>query len=302
MDEYYQVYGKVPPHPLLPTSTMTALPTVTHSPPEFDHITALGQRTLWVVFALMLLSTIGFIVLSWRVIIPKRLFYQLTTYITVIATLSYYAMATGSGWSFRPFWHTDEHKHGIPDTHKVVFRQIFYARYIDWLLTTPLLLLDLSLLAGLSGSAIANVVTADVVMILTGLFAAYSRDKVQWGWYAMGWVAFVVVIWNLATHARVNAHKRGVQKLFGPLALYLIIVWTCYPIIWGVSDLSHRLSPNAEVIAYAILDVLAKPVFGLWLLFAHQRLTAGHLNLDGVWSEGFGHREGILRVGDDEDT
>lgn len=28
-------------------------------------------------------------------------------------------------------------------------REVFYARYIDWLITTPLLLLDLALLAGI---------------------------------------------------------------------------------------------------------------------------------------------------------
>jgi hypothetical protein len=34
------------------------------------------------------------------------------------------------------------------------------------------------------------------------------------------------------------------------------------------------LSVDAEIVAYAILDVLAKPVFGTWLLFTHDRLPA----------------------------
>jgi len=251
----------------------------------------------------MLISTIGFVVMSWRVPVPKRLIYQLTTFITVIATLSYYAMATGSGWSFSRIQVSDGHKHDLPDTHKVVFRQIFWARYVDWLLTTPLLLLVLSLLAGLSGSAIANVIVADVVMFLTGLAAAYTHSgKAKWGWYAMGWVGFVAVIWNLATIGRAGAKRRGVQKTFGSLAVYLIVIWALYPIVWGVSDLSRKLSPDWEVISYAILDLLAKPVFGVWLLFAHQRLSSGQVHLDGVWSEGFGTREGILRVGDDDDA
>jgi len=300
-------YLQIPPNPVpVPPGTPTShipLPTVSHAPPEFEHITQVGHRTLWVVFALMLISTIGFTVFSWRIAVTKRLFYQLTTYITVIATLSYYAMATGSGWSFHHIRVTNEHKHDIPDTHKIVLRQVFYARYIDWLLTTPLLLLDLGFLAGLSGSNLINVVLADVVMVLTGLFAAYAHGtKSKWGWYAMGWVAFLVIIWNLATSARATAQKRGVQKLFFPLALYTIVVWTCYPIVWGISDGARRMTPDHEVLAYAVLDILAKPVFGVWLLFAHQRMAASTIYLGGTWSEGLGHREGTLRVGDDDEA
>jgi len=295
-------FHQIPPHPVPPSHTShIPLPTVTHAPPEFEYITKLGHRTLWVVFAVMLLSSLGFIFLSWRVAIQKRLFYQLTTFIIIIGTLSYYAMASGSGWSFHHIWVTHEHQHDIPDTHDVVLRQVFYARYIDWLFTTPLLLLNLAFLAGLDGSTIVNVVLADVIMILTGFFAAYGHSGKQiWGWYAMGWVAFLVIFWKLATSARVAAQKRGVQRLFGPLALYTVFILALYLIVWEISDGFHRLSPNQEVLAYAVLDILAKPVFGLWLLIAHQRMPASTVYLGGIWSEGFGHQEGILRVGDDE--
>jgi bacteriorhodopsin len=59
---------------------------------------------------------------------------------------------------------------------------VFYARYVDWLFTTPLLLLDLALLAGLNGADITNVIIADVIMILTGLFAAFGvTERAKWG-------------------------------------------------------------------------------------------------------------------------
>lgn len=64
---------------------------------------------------------------------------------------------------------------------------VYWARYVDWSVTTPLLLLDLALLAGLSGGHIFIAVVADIIMILTGLFAAFgSEDTPQkWGWYAI---------------------------------------------------------------------------------------------------------------------
>ena len=43
--------------------------------------------------------------------------------------------------------------------------------------------------------------------------------------------------------------------------------------IWGVADGSRIASVDAEIIAYAVLDILAKPVFGFWLLFTHDSMS-----------------------------
>jgi bacteriorhodopsin len=116
----------------------------------------------------------------------KRLFHIITTFITAFAAISYFAMATGDGNSYAQSTIRENHKHDIPDTFKHVFRQVFYARYIDWSITTPLLLLDLAFLAGLNGANIVVVLVTDVIMILTGLFAAYGHNRVQkWGQYLL---------------------------------------------------------------------------------------------------------------------
>jgi len=249
----------------------------------------------------MLLSAIAFIVLSWRVPVPKRLFYQLTTFVAVISTFSYYAMATHSGWNVHHVLQTDEHKHDLPDTHQLVLRQVFWARFADWLLTTPLILFNLGALSGVSGSNLANILVANVATNLTGLFATYGHGKAKWGWYAMSWLAFLAVVWNLTTNARVSAQKRGVHKVYSPLALYTTLIWTVYLVIWGFADISRILSPNHEAVAYLILDFFAKPVFGFWLISSHKRLQASHIEVDGAWAEGIGHREGTIRVGGDDD-
>lgn len=107
----------------------------------------------------------------------KRLYHVITSLITIIAAISYFAMATGTGVSY--------HHIRIREQHKNIYRQVYWARYIDWALTTPLLLLDLSFLANLSGGNILIAVVADVIMILTGLFAAFGREHngSKWGWY-----------------------------------------------------------------------------------------------------------------------
>lgn len=116
----------------------------------------------------------------------KRLFHVITALITTFATLSYFAMATGDGDSFTHIVLRESHKHGLPDTTVDVYRQVFFARYIDWSLTTPLLLLDLAFLAGVNGADILVAIVADVIMILTGLFAAYGKEGSQkWGTSAL---------------------------------------------------------------------------------------------------------------------
>ncbi|KAJ8071055.1 hypothetical protein OCU04_001401 [Sclerotinia nivalis] len=291
---------------LVPTSTpspsatpsVAPIPSVVPNVPTYETIGHTGQTTLWVVFVIMFLSTLTFTYLAWRQPVQKRLFHVITTFITLFATLSYYAMAIGDGNALTHIVHRESHNH-TPDTFEHIYRQVFWARYVDWTLTTPLLLLDLAFLAGLNGANILVAIIADLVMVLTGLFAAYHNDgAAKWGWYAMGCVAFLAIIYQLVIPGRraVSSRDAKTSKLFTAIAAYTLIVWTLYPIVWGIGDGSRTWSVDAEIIAYAVLDVLAKPVFGLWLLFAHDSAAT---SVDGWWSHGLSS-EGSIRIDDDE--
>lgn len=47
------------------------------------------------------------------------------------------------------------------------------------------------------------------------------------------------------------------------------------------------LSVDQEIGFYAVLDVLAKGVFGLWLLTGHQNIPEAAVPLHGWWINGF---------------
>lgn len=246
----------------------------------------------------MFLSSVAFTAMAWSVPVSKRLFHVLTAFITIFATLSYYAMATGDGNSYAKFVIKEAHKH-TPDTVEYVYRQVFWARYVDWSLTTPLLLLDLAFLAGMDGASILVAVVADLIMVLTGLFAAFGKTEGQkWGWYAMACAAYLVIVWQLAVAGRRAVASKGnaTAKLFTAIGGFTLILWTLYPVVWGIGEGARKWSVDAEIIAYAVLDVLAKPVFGFWLLAAHARNATP---IDGFWSHGLGS-EGTVALGDDE--
>jgi bacteriorhodopsin len=208
-------------------------------------------------------------------------------------------MATGDGKAYT----TIEDKtpiEGGPDLRETVYREILWARYVDWSVTTPLLLLDLCFLAGVNGADIFVAIVADVVMVLTGLFAAFGTTRTQkWGYYAMGCVAYIMVVWILAVGGRKTAAAKNAKTatFFAAIGGFTLVLWTLYPIVWGLGDGSRILSVDSEIMAYAVLDVLAKPVFGFWLLITHARSDA--TSIGGWWSHGIAS-EGALRLDDDE--
>ncbi|KAL8948794.1 MAG: hypothetical protein Q9222_005056 [Ikaeria aurantiellina] len=294
----------IDPVEVLKKHTSDSLPMPTVIPgntPIYQKATETGNRTLWVVFVIMLISSLAFYIMAFRVPVQKRLFHILTAFITTFAAISYYAMAVGDGVGQNKILikHTQKH---FPDTYDTIFREVYWARYVDWSVTTPLLLLDLCFLAGLSGASILVAIVADVIMILTGLFAAFTVDESpKWGWYAMACIAYLVVVYQLAINGRevAKAKDSKTATFFAAIGGFTFILWTIYPIIWGIADGSRNIDVNSEIIAYAVLDILAKPVFGFWLLFTHDSM-ANSASIDGFWANGLG-KEGTLRVGDDDE-
>ncbi|KAF4614381.1 hypothetical protein G7Y89_g15356 [Cudoniella acicularis] len=281
--------------PIFSPTSVSPIPTVVPTKPYYESI---GNTGTQVVFVVMLLSTLSFIAMSWRVPVQKRLFHVITTFITLFATISYFAMAIGDGNSYAHIVIKETHKH-VPDTIEHVYRQVFWARYIDWSLTTPLLLLDLAFLAGMNGASIIIAIVADLIMVLLGLFAAFgSTDGQKWGYYAIACIAYLVIVWQLVISGRraVLAKDNKTAKLFASIGGFTLILWILYPIVWGIGDGSRNWSVDAEIVAYGVLDILAKPVFGFWLLFAHAASNAP--SVDGWWSRGLG-TEGSIRIEDD---
>ncbi|TAQ86760.1 hypothetical protein B7494_g4922 [Chlorociboria aeruginascens] len=278
-----------------PTGSVSPIPTVIA--PTIEKIGDSGIQTLWVVFVIMLLSSLVFMFLSFRIPVQKRLFHVITTLITTFATISYFAMATGDGYSFTEVLVKHTYKR-TPDFVEHILRQVFWARHVDRSLTTPLILLDLAFLGGMNGADILVAIVADLIMVLLSLFGALgSTEGQKWGYYAMACIAYLVVVYQFVVSGRraVLTKDKGTAKLFASIGGFTLIVWTLYPIVWGIGEGARKWSVDAEIIAYAVLDVLAIPVFGFWLLFAHSN----KVNIEGFWSYGLAG-EGAIRIDDDE--
>ncbi|KAJ9237793.1 hypothetical protein DTO166G5_3356 [Paecilomyces variotii] len=294
----------LPPVPS-PTTTSSVAPIPTVIPgnePIFQHVHGIGKRTLWVVTVAMGISSLVFYILATRAPISKRLFHILTSLITTISFISYLAMATGDGITWSHIQIHESHKH-VPDTKQDVFRQIFWFRYVNWILTSPLILINLALLGGMSGAHLLVAVSADLIMFGTGILASFAgHDGRKWAWFTISAIAYLVVVHQIGFNGGRAAANKDVQtkRFYSSIAGTSLVTLALYPIILAASTLSHRISLDAEVVIWSVFDIVAQGIFGYWLLLTHDRSSSSFsLYLDGFWSRGIG-QEGAIRVGEED--
>lgn len=156
------------------------------------------------------------------------------------------------------------------------------ARYIDWLVTTPMLLLSLGLLAlpsGVRGRSwtLSTLVFLDIYMVATGFFATIADANTKWAWYAFSCLAFVfilVILFGTLMSAVKKAGNKKLVKLYSNLAVYLSALWIAYPLVWlyGTTGQGY-LSYLDENTFYTFLDLLAKVGFGFLLLWNIKKLS-----------------------------
>lgn len=216
-----------------------------------------GQIVLSIGAAAMAFGALAFLIMTRGAPEGQRPLFIATFFVAFVAFMAYLAMALGQGvFTFMSEDNTE--------------RTVYWARYVDWFITTPLLLLDLALLAGLRRDLIASIMGLDVIMIVTGLVAAMSvDDSARYIWYVVSCVAmigiFVILFGQMAKVAKSKGGKAA--GLYRTLTFLLIALWTIYPILWllGTEGLGI-LDLTGEIIVFAIIDVTAKVGFGFILL------------------------------------
>jgi len=208
----------------------------------------------------MALGTVAFIAMGWGETDEKKQeYYIVTILIPAIAATSYFSMWMGYGLT----------ELAVPWQDQAL--DIYWARYADWLFTTPLLLLDLALLAGANRNTIATLVSLDVGMIVTGLVGALvtASQAMRIAWWGISCGFFVVLLYVLVSRLSTQAAQRSgdVASLFGTLRNLVLLLWTAYPIVWIIGTEGLGLVPlNIETAAFMVLDVTAKVGFGFLLL------------------------------------
>jgi bacteriorhodopsin len=257
-------------------------------------ITSHGSDFYFAICAAMGFASCCFIGLALRKQRRDRVFHYITASVVFVACIAYFTM--GSNLGFAPIA-VEFSRPGDPEV-RGRYRAIYYVRYIDWFITTPLLLLDLLLTAGMPWPTILFTIIIDEIMIVTGLVGALVQSRYKWGFFVFGCVALAYIVYQLAWESRkhARAYGRDVEKAFlycGSLTTLLcksstsqsrshctnMISGIIYPIAWGVCEGANLISPDSEAVFYGVLDFLAKPIFGALLLWGHKNIDPARLGL-----------------------
>jgi len=205
-----------------------------------------------------------------------RIFFYLCAAINMTACIAYYTM--GSNLGMTPI----EVEFNRPGPRvRGSLREVFWVRYVDWFITTPLLLLDLLLMGGMPLPTIAFTLFMDETMIIMGLVGAVTDTDYKWGFFAFGCAAMFYVFWTLAWQGRKYAKHLGsdIHRAYMFCGVLTMLVWMCYPIAWGVCEGGNIIAPDSEAVFYGILDLVAKPIFSIALLVFHRSIDPARLGL-----------------------
>jgi bacteriorhodopsin len=224
----------------------------------------------------MFLGMLYFIARGWNVKEERRQkFYIATIMIAVVAFINYLAMATGFGV--------------IEITIDGDPYPIYWARYTDWLITTPLLLYDLALLAGADRNTIYTLVGLDVLMIGTGAIATLTTSPVldsavtnRLIWWGISTALLLVLLYYLfaAFSDKLTELPESTQSTFSTLRMMILALWLVYPVWWLVGTEGLGVLPGPEeglfieTAGFMVLDLTAKIGFGAVLLRSHDVLDS----------------------------
>ncbi len=198
--------------------------------------------------------------------------------VPIIAAVSYLAMAARQGTVPIATALLGDPATG---TDLVLTRTFYFARYIDWTFTTPLLLLSLASLAIHSRprhlGLIAGLLLADVLMIVTSLFFGLSIAYwIKWTWFLVSCGAFAAVYWVMWVPLRQQAalERADVQSNYRTNAAILSVLWLVYPIILLFStDGLGVFNETLSVALIAIIDFVSKVIYGLYTTRGFEKIV-----------------------------
>lgn len=157
-------------------------------------------------------------------------------------------------------------------------------RYLDWVLTTPLLLLKFGIIASLAGApkgTTYRLVLADLVMIVTGYFGEIgipgsAGNYVNFVISSLAWIYIAYTVWKIKPTKGTALLKKSIETM----KKFLVFGWVIYPIGTAVQEFLELSGSDAQTIElavclaaiiYVMADIANKVGFGVVALRAVKK-------------------------------
>ncbi|KKY18203.1 putative opsin related protein [Phaeomoniella chlamydospora] len=185
----------------------------------------------------------------------------------LVGAVTYYAQASDLGWS------------AVEQVNQFS-RQVFYARYINWAVTFPALVLSLGLLSGISWTTIVLNIFCAWFWVLSYLAAAYTASDYKWGFFGFGTFAYIILVMSTINESRESAEHLGIGRDYLILAGWVNLLWLLYPVAFGLSDGGNIIGVTESFIFFGVLDALLLPVVSVGFLILSRKWDFEKLQLD----------------------
>ena len=153
-------------------------------------------------------------------------------------------------------------------------------RYVDWLLTVPLLLIELILVMRLSSAETWSKGTRlgilAAVMIVLGYPGEVSNDDAtRWIWWALAMLPFAYIVYELfvSLSQSVDSQPANVKGLVNRARWLTVISWSFYPIVFvfPMLGLTGGTAVTAVQVGYTVADIVSKVGLGLLIFMISVR-------------------------------
>ena len=211
--------------------------------------------SFWLVYAAMIAATVFFFYEGFHVKKEWRLSLLVAGLVTLVAAIHYdymrdywvYTLSQGEGQS------------------PIVYR------YIDWLITVPLLMIEFYIILKAVGASVsANSFWRLLIGTLVMLIGGYLGETGLYGVGAtfgciIGMIGWAVIIWEIFRGEASQAAdgKEGIKSAFNALRIIVLVGWAIYPLgyVFGVMmGVGNDASLN---LIYNLADFVNKILFGL---------------------------------------
>lgn len=148
-------------------------------------------------------------------------------------------------------------------------------RYVDWLLTVPLLLIELILVMRLTQSEtvsksikLGGAAALMIVLGYPGEVSAGGIDSTRFIWGALAMIPFLYIVYTLYTSLgeAIERQPESVRGLIRMARNLVVVSWFFYPIVFFlpfVIQIDGGSTRVALEVGYTIADITSKAVFGL---------------------------------------
>ena len=154
-------------------------------------------------------------------------------------------------------------------------------RYIDWLLTVPLQMVEFYLILAAVGAATAGMfwrlLIGTLVMLIAGFLGENGNINETVG-FIVGMAGWIYILYEVfageAAQANASSNSKAQQSAYNAMKWIVSIGWSIYPIGYFLGYLAGGTDENALNAIYNLADIINKIAFGLVIWAAAKSESA----------------------------